>query len=141
MSRSYLILFYPIFFFGKILFCPIFGENVQFYPIFGHFPLILVLQSFYHHYFTQDHSFKNFSLASLSIKILFVPIMLESIFFTHFTAWCPIKYVNVGENKLFSWEKSYFCPVWMKILALSYFWGCNVLFFYQSCYLTPWNWS
>ena len=55
--------------------------------------------------------------------------MLESIFFTLFTAWHTIKYMNVGENfleknpifVLFFGGKSYFCPI---------FWGCSVLFSY-----------
>ena len=50
-------------FFGKILFCPIFWEMSYFILIFGHF--------------TQEHSLKIFSLASLGIKILFVHIVLE----------------------------------------------------------------
>ena len=81
----------------------------------------------------QEHSLKFFTLASLGIKIFFVYIMLESIFSNLSMAGCPVMCVNVGESELFSWEKSYFCPI---------FWGCNVLFSYffdLSYYLTHCN--
>ena len=56
------------------------------------FPLILVFYSFFNHYYsTQEHSLEIFSLTSLAIKIFFVHIMLESIFFYPFTALWPIK--------------------------------------------------
>ena len=48
-------------------------------------------------------------------------------------AGCPVMYVNVGENELFSWEKSYFCPIfWRKILFSSYFLGlqCPIFLFF-----------
>ena len=91
------------YFFGKILFCPIFWEMSYFILFFGHFAFNFgILYSFYHHYFMQEHSLKIFSLASLAIKILFSYIMLESIFKTLSMAGCPVMYVNVGENELFS---------------------------------------
>ena len=82
--RSYLILFFwqnPIlsYFWGK---CPILSFFLAILP------LILVFYSpFYHHYFNQEHSLKFFSLASLGIKILFLYIMLESIFKNPFHGW------------------------------------------------------
>ena len=59
-----------------------------------------------------------FSLASLGIKILSAHIMQEPIFWL-FTTWYPVKYMNVGENQSFSWEKSYFCHI--SRVAIPYF--------------------
>ena len=47
------------------------------------FPLILVFYILFNHYYsTQEHFLEIFSLTSLRIKMFFVHIMLESIFFT-----------------------------------------------------------
>ena len=64
------------------------SENLFFFWKMSHFilflasfPLILVFYSLFNHYYsTQEHSLEIFSLASLSIQIFFVHIMLESIF-------------------------------------------------------------
>ena len=99
VSRSYLILFYPIFlaksylilFFEK---CPILS---YFLPIL---PLILIFYSLLSLLFYMRTSTEIFSLASLGIKILFVHIMLESNCLALFTVWPPVKFINVGENTL-----------------------------------------
>ena len=63
------------YFFDKILFCPIFWEMSYFILFFGNFAFNFgIFLSFYHH-FTQKHSLKFFSLASLAIKILFAHII------------------------------------------------------------------
>ena len=83
INQGVKILFNSIlsYFFGKILFCPIFWEMSYLILFFGHFAFNFgILQSFYHHYFMQEHSLKIFSLTSLGIKMLFLYIMLESIF-------------------------------------------------------------
>ena len=67
----------------------------------------------------QEHSLKIFSLALLGIKILFLYIMLESIFKTLSMAGCPVMYVNVGENGIIFLRK---------ILFLSYFLEENPIF-------------
>ena len=105
-----------------------FWEMSYFILFFGQFAFKFgILSSFYHHYPMWEHSLKFCSLASLSIKINFVYIMLQSHFLTFFTAWCPVKYIIVTENKLFSWEN--FCPfLGRQILFLSYFLGYSVLF-------------
>ena len=59
---------------------PIFQGNSYFFLNFGHFAFNFgILLYFYHHYFTQEHFKKNFSLLSLSNKILFPHIMVQSI--------------------------------------------------------------
>ena len=73
----------------------------------------------------REHSFKFFSLTLLGIKILSAHIMQDSIFWLFFTTGYPVKYINVVENQLSSWEKSYVlypicfglqCPIFL------YFW-------------------
>ena len=54
--------------------CPVMYVNV------GENELFSCEKSYFVHYFMQEHSLKIFSLTSLAIKILFLYIMLESIF-------------------------------------------------------------
>ena len=54
--------------------CPVMYVNV------GENELFSQEKSYFVHYFMQEHSLKMFSLALLGIKILFLYIMLESIF-------------------------------------------------------------
>ena len=72
VKHSYIFLFTD-----KIPIFPIFQGNSYFLVIL---PLILVFYGlFHHHYFMRENSSNFFSLTFLSIKILFVHIMLESI--------------------------------------------------------------
>ena len=80
MSRSYLILFYPIYF-GKILYFPVFGKCAILSYFLAILPLILVFYSLFITIIScKEHSLKFFSLTLLGIKIFYVHIMLESIF-------------------------------------------------------------
>ena len=105
---------------------------------FGHFAFNFgVLWVFYRHYFTQEHPLKFFSFSLTLLKILSVNIMLEPIFFDLFHCLTlPVKYINVGENQLFSWEKSHFCPFFFggKSYFCPIFHGCYVLFFFDLSY-------
>ena len=127
------------------------GVNILFNPMLSYF-----LAKSYFVLFFGKCSILSYFLAILplilvdSIYSLFITIIsCKNIwhqnsfcwdpFFTLFIAWHPpVKYINVRENKLFSWEKSYFCPIfWRKILFFPIFWGCNVLFFtFLTCPIT-----
>ena len=134
------------YFFGKILFCPIFGEMSYFILFLGHFAFNFgILWAFYHHYFTWEHPLKFFSLTSLGIKILSVHIILKSIFWPFSPLDTPCWVYKCRRKSiiflrkilflsLFFGGKSYFCPILR---------GCYVLFSYffdLSYYLTPWIW-
>ena len=69
----------------------------------------------------REHSFKFFSLTLLGIKILSAHIMQDSIFWLFFTTGYPVKYINVVENQLSSWEKSYVLHPICFWVAMPYF--------------------
>ena len=132
--KIYLILFYPIFL-AKSDFVLFFGNS----PILSYFLAILPLIIVFYSPFITIISHKDIPWIFLALlcsasKYFLSIILLQSKFWTLLIAWCPIKYINVGENQLFSWEKSYFCPFfWRKILFLSYLLGLQ-------CPIFPFFW-
>ena len=85
----YLFIFFFLSFFGKILFSPIFWEMSYFILFFGQFAFNLVFYSLLSSLFHVRTFLKIFCLASLSIKIHFVHIMLQSHFFYLFHCLMP----------------------------------------------------
>ena len=89
VSRSYLILFYPISLAQSYF--VLFVGNVLFYPIFlAILPLILAFYGLFITISRKDIPKKIFSLTSLSMKIFYAHIILQSIPFPAITAKRPL---------------------------------------------------
>ena len=135
--------YFILFFLAKSYLVLIFGKYHILSYFFGHFAFnFVILQSFYQHYSTSKHSLKiSLALLHLASKN-FLAYHAGIHFFTLFTAWCLVKYIDVEGNQLFFWGKKCYCcpfleesPIFVLFfeVAMSIF----LFFFNLSCNLTP----